>query len=231
MKIIKDSCDTSACMLCGYCITEWVPSVEQYKKTIQLNKGEQVFKEGDPVKGIYFLKEGKLKVHKSWDAEKQMIIRFAKPGDVIGHRGLGSNNVYPVSATALENSVVCFIERNFFLQTLQVNPAFTVKLMMFYADELQDSEKRIRDLALMDVKGRIADTFLMLYKRFGTDEEGYINIILTRQDISSFAGTIYETFFKIAGELVKQKIIRYSGKKVKLLKIAKLQELAKIETT
>lgn len=230
MKIIHDNCDTSVCMLCRHCITEWIPSIEQYKKTIRFNKGEQVFKEGEPVKGIYFLKEGKLKVHKSWEADKQMIIRFAKPGDVIGHRGLGTNNVYPVSATALENCTVCFIERNFFLQTLQVNPAFTVKLMMFYSDELQDAEKRIRDLALMDVKGRIADTFLMLYKRFATDDEGYINIILTRQDISSFAGTIYETFFKIAGELVKQKIIRYSGKKVKLLKLAKLQELAKIET-
>jgi len=36
--------------------------------------------------------------------------------------------------------------------------------MTFYADELQNAEKRIRDLALMNVKGRVADTFLMLHK-------------------------------------------------------------------
>ncbi|QEC66362.1 Crp/Fnr family transcriptional regulator [Panacibacter ginsenosidivorans] len=230
MKTIQSSCDTSTCMLCRYCIPEWVPSIERYKKTIRFNKGEQVFKEGESVKGIFFLKEGKIKVHKLWETDKQMIIRFAKPGDVIGHRGLGNNTSYPVSATALENIAVCFIERNFFLQTLQVNPAFNLKLMMFYSDELQDAEKRIRDLALMDVRGRIADTFLMLYNRFGTDDEGYINILLTRHDIASFAGTIYETFFKIAAELVKQKIIRYSGKKVKLLKMEKLQILAKMKS-
>ena len=94
--------------------------------------------------------------------------------------------------------------------------------MIFYADELQDAEKRIRDLALMDVRGRIADTFLMLHKRFGVDAEGFIDITLTRQDVASFAGTIYETFFKIADEFVKQKIIRYSGKRLKILKPSKL---------
>ena len=80
----------------------------------------------------------------------------------------------------------------------------------------------------MDVKGRIADAFIMLYNRFGVDDEGYINITLTRQDIASFAGTIYETFFKIASEFVKQKIIHYSGKRIKILKMPRLQEYAKV---
>jgi CRP/FNR family transcriptional regulator len=229
MKMIQNNCDPQVCFLCKSCISEWIPAIEQYKTTLRLKKGEQLFKEGDSVKGIYFLKHGKLKVHKHWEGDKEMIIKFAKQGEVIGHRGLGSNTIYPVSATALENIVVCFIERNFFLQTLQVNSAFAFKLMMFYSDELQDAEKRIRDLALMDVKGRIADAFLMLYNRFGIDDDGYIDITLTRQDIASFAGTIYETFFKIASEFVKQKIIRYSGKRVKLLKISKLQEFAKMK--
>jgi len=229
MKSIQNNCDPSVCFLCKSCISEWIPAIEQFKTTLRLKKGEQLFKEGDAVKGIYFLRSGKLKVHKHWEGDKEMIIRFAKQGDVIGHRGLGSNTIYPVSATALEDIIVCFIERNFFLQTLQVNPAFSFKLMMFYSDELQDAEKRIRDLALMDVKGRIADAFLMLYNRFGVDEDGYIDITLTRQDIASFAGTIYETFFKIATEFVKQKIIKYSGKRVKLIKISKLQEYAKMK--
>ena len=65
----------------------------------------------------------------------------------------------------------------------------------------------------MDVKGRIADTFLMLQNRFGTDEAGCINIELTRQDIASFAGTIYETFFKVVSEMARGKIIKITGKK------------------
>ena len=221
-------CNPSVCFLCKHCIAEWRPSILQFKKTIRLKKGEQLFTEGDAVKGIYFLKRGKLKVHKLWEKGRQMVIRFAKEGDVIGHRGLGIDAVYPVTATALEDATVCYIETGFFLRSLQLNPDFALELMIFYADELQDAEKRIRDLALMDVRGRIADTFLMLHKRFGVDAEGFIDITLTRQDVASFAGTIYETFFKIADEFVKQKIIRYSGKRLKILKPSKLGIYAKI---
>jgi len=221
-------CNPSVCFLCKHCIAEWRPSILQFKKTIRLKKGEQLFTEGDAVKGIYFLRRGKLKVHKLWEKGRQMVIRFAKEGDVIGHRGLGIDAVYPVTATALENVTVCYIETGFFLRSLQLNPDFALELMIFYADELQDAEKRIRDLALMDVRGRIADTFLMLHKRFGVDAEGFIDITLTRQDVASFAGTIYETFFKIAHEFVKQKIIRYSGKRLKILKPSNLAVYAKM---
>lgn len=221
-------CNPEICFLCKHCLKEWVPSIEQFKTTVRMKKGDQLFKEGDAVKGIFFLKQGKLKVHKSWEEDRQMVIRFAKAGDVIGHRGLGSDTIYPVSATALEDITACFIERSFFLRSIQVNPEFALQLMMFYSDELQDAEKRIRDLALMDVRGRIADTFLMLQRKFGTDEEGYINVVLTRQDIASFAGTIYETFFRIANEFAKQKIIRYSGKRLKILKSSMLEAYSKI---
>lgn len=224
----NNSCDPQVCFLCESCLKEWIPSIEQFKTTFHLKKGEQLFKEGDEVKGIYFLKRGKLKVHKLWSEGRQMVIRFAKAGDVIGHRGLGNDTTYPVTATALEDIAVCFIERDFFLRSLQLNPDFALALMTFYANELQDAEKRIRDLALMDVRGRIADTFLMLQNKFGTDEEGYIDVTLTRQDIASFAGTIYETFFKIATEFVQQKIIRYTGKRVKILKLSKLETYSKI---
>lgn len=223
-----NNCDPKICFLCKHCLKEWIPSIEQFKTTFHLKKGEQLFKEGDEVKGIYFLKKGKLKVHKLWSEDRQMVLRFAKEGDVIGHRGLGSDTIYPVTATALEDVTACFIERSFFLRSIQLNPEFALQLMMFYSDELQDAEKRIRDLALMDVRGRIADTFLMLQKKFGIDNEGYINVTLTRQDVASFAGTIYETFFKIAAEFAEQKIIRYSGKRLKILKPSKLKQYSEI---
>ena len=100
--------------MCKHCLKEWVPSIEKFKTTVHLKKGEQLFKEGDAVKGIYFLKKGKLKVHKLWEEGRQMVIRFAKEGDVIGHRGLGSDTFYPVTATALEDATACFIEAKLF---------------------------------------------------------------------------------------------------------------------
>ena len=121
---------------------EWVPAIELHKQVLTFKKGEVIFKEGEKVKGIYFLNSGNAKVHKYWAQGKEMILRFAKQGDILGHRGFGNTDVYPVSATALQNVSACFIETDFFLKTLKVNPDLTLMLMMFYSGELQEAEKK-----------------------------------------------------------------------------------------
>ena len=192
MKEKKQNCDLQSCFLCNLCLHEWLPAIKANKKTIHFNKGELIFKEGDDVKGIYFIFKGTVKVHKKWGKEKELIIRFAKTGEIIGHRGLGEEIIYPVSATALESTMVCYIDLDFFQTTLRVNNNFTVRLLLFYAEELQRSERKMNILAHMQVKGRIAYSLLSLKSKFGVTTNGEINIILSRQDLASYSGTTYE---------------------------------------
>lgn len=217
MKVVKTTCDQLHCFLCRRCLKEWIPAIEANKKSYQAKKGELIFREGDPVTGIYFLYDGKVKVHKKWGEEKELNIRFARKGDIIGHRGLGKEPVYPVSATALETSIVCFIDLDFFKTTLKVNTEFSFDLLMFYAEELQESEKRMRNLAHMPVKGRIAYALLILKEKFGLTPEGFINISLTRQDLASYAGTTYETVFRILTEFTQASLVAVDNKDMTLL--------------
>lgn len=187
------------------------------RKNLVFKKGEIIFREGDPVTGIYFMYKGRAKVHKQWGDDKELIIRFAKDGDIMGHRGFGTGITYPVSATALEPTTICFVDLDFFISTLKTNHALTFKLMMFYAQELHNTEQRMRDLVHMDMKGRIADSLLLLQKQFGLDKEGNINAIISRQDLASFAGTSYETVFRIMNELVHDKILLVKEKNLKII--------------
>ena len=168
MKKNKKECDLKSCFLCKLCLREWLPAIEANKKTLHFKKGELIFKEGDEVKGIYFVFSGTVKVHTKWGKEKELIIRFAKNGDIIGHRGLGDEIIYPVSGTALEAVTVCFISLDFFMSSLKVNYDFMYQLMLFFAAELKQSERKMRNLAHMPVKGRIAQALLLLKNKFGT---------------------------------------------------------------
>lgn len=217
MKQVKYSCDQQSCFLCSRCLKEWLPAIEANKKSYQYKKGELIFREGEEVTGIYFLNEGKAKVHKKWGDDKELNIRFAKKGDIIGHRGLGKETSYPVSATALENCTVCFIDLAFFKTTFKINTDFAFDLLMFYAEELQESEKRMRNLAHMPVKGRIAYALLILKEKFGLTPEGFINISLTRQDMASYAGTTYETVFRIITELTQANVLSVDNKEITIL--------------
>ncbi|BAV07610.1 CRP/FNR family transcriptional regulator, anaerobic regulatory protein [Filimonas lacunae] len=228
MKKSKDSCSLDSCQLCRLCLKDWLPAVEAHRKNIHYRKGEVIFSEGQEVQGIYFVHEGSVKIHKHWGEDKELIVRFAKKGDIFGHRGFGADKHYPISATAMEPLTVCYMEQDFFYSTLKTNTNYLFQLMLFYAEELQESEKNMRNLAHMPVKGRLANALLKLEHLFGLTEEGFININISRQDIASYTGTTYETVFRLLTEFTQENLIKTDGKSIALLEKDKLETLTHV---
>lgn len=228
MKKDKQGCDTSTCMVCRLCMKEWLPAVEAGSMHFTYRKGQELFREGDPVKGIFFIYKGSVKVHKHWDEGKELIVRFAKKGDIVGHRGIGLEPVYPVTATALETVTVCYFDIAFWEASLKVNHQLLYELMLFYARELQESERKMRNLAHMPVKGRIAQALVSLEKKFGRNENGFIDFALSRQDLASYTGATYETTFRMLQEMIQEHLIVISGKEIAVADRARLLLLCEL---
>lgn len=214
------------CFMCRLTLPEWHPAIESHKKNFIAKKGEVIIKEGDPVSGVYFVTSGNVKVHKHW-GDKELILRFANDGAIFGHRGISTNiSTYPISATALETTKLCFVDIEFFKATIKVNHDFAYALLMFYADELHASEKKMRNLALMSVKGRLAVAILGLKDQFGLNADGFLNLTLSRQDLAAFTGATYETVFRTMNELLAEKLIVVEGKQIGILDEAGLIALS-----
>ena len=227
MKKKNNICDGTSCFLCQRSLPEWLPAVEANRKNLHFKKGEIIFNEGEEVQGIYFVYDGTVKVHKKWGKEKELIIRFAQKGDIFGHRGLGHDPHYPISATAITPITVCYIGLDFFQTSLKVNQNLMYGLLLFFADELQESERKMRNLAHMQVKGRVAQALLSLQQKFGVSPEGHIGITLSRQDLASFVGATYETVFRTINDLAGEQLIALDGKDIRLLDIEKLTDYTK----
>jgi len=214
-----------SCLMCRMTLAEWKPAIAVHKKNFVVKRGEQIFAEGDPVTGVYFVTSGNVKVHKRW-GDKELILRFANAGKIFGHRGIGlESQVYPISATALEETQLCFIPIDFFKATLKVNTEFMYNLLLFYADELQSSERKMRNLALMPVKSRLAVALISLQAQFGISTDGYINVEMSRQDLAAYAGATYETVFRTLNEIILENLIQISGKKIQITNEVGLQLL------
>ena len=212
----ESACDLTSCFLCSFCIPEWKEAIAIRKKTLTIKRGKPVFREGEQVKGIFFLYSGSVKVHMRWVDQKDLILRFARTGDILGHRGLGAGNTYPITATAMEDTAVCFIPNEFLEASLKTNPHLTYRLLHFYAEELRKAEKRMRDLVHMETKGRVAEALLYIAGFFGLTKDKYLDVTITRHDIASYAGTTYETVFKFFTELSAAKIISTEGKRIQI---------------
>ena len=227
MKKKNNTCDGTSCFLCKRSLPQWLPAVEAHRKNLHFKKGEVIFNEGEEVQGIYFVYDGTVKVHKKWGKEKELIIRFAQKGDIFGHRGLGHDPHYPISATAITQVDVCYIGLDFFQTSLKVNQDLMYGLLLFFADELQESERKMRNLAHMQVKGRVAQALLSLQQKFGVTPERHIGITLSRQDLASFVGATYETVFRTINDLANEQLIALDGKDIILLDVEKLTDYTK----
>ncbi len=201
-----------------YCMNEWWPALDAHAEVYQYRKGEMILKEGDPVNGIYFMLNGVAKVHKLWDQEKELILRFAHQQDILGHRGLSSAaSPYPITATALTSVTSLYISLDFFEATFKTNQNFAYRFMMFMADELMLSEIRMRNLAHMNVRARLAQALLALENKFGTNEAGFIAFTTSRQDIAAYVGTAYETVYKSINEFIELGYIKTEAKAIALI--------------
>lgn len=218
MKIEKGHYDATQSFIYRKCLKEWWPALDTNRKIIHYKKGENLFIEGDIVEGVYFMLKGVVKVHKQWTDDKELIIRFAAEDDILGHRGLSTHsNTYPITATALSDVVIIFLTLDFFRTTLIVNTSFMYDFMMFFADELMLSEQRMRNLAHMQVKGRLATFLMVIEKKFGKSEDGFIRFAVTKQDMAAYTGAAYETVYKLLNEFVESDYIKTDGKRIKIL--------------
>ncbi|MGF6928149.1 CRP-like cAMP-binding protein [Chitinophaga sp. W2I13] len=97
--------------------------------------------------------------------------------------------------------------------------------MLFYAQELQTSEKQMRNLAHMSVKGRMANALILLQQKFGFNKDGFIDLALSKQDLASYIGATYETTFRVLNELIEERLVAVSGKSITILNENKLLRL------
>jgi len=202
----------------------WQETFDIDGKVLDFKKGQAIFTEGEPVAGIYFVLEGAVKVHQAWGGENEFIIRFAVSGDVVGHRGQGMTT-FPVSATSLERTSACFITNDALETIFLRDRSFLYAMMQLYATELLKAERRMRDLALVPVKGRVADALLTMREVFGLNEQGYIRVPITRLDIASYAGTTYEAVFRLLGQWSSEGLVCTSGKYIKIDDDKKLHDI------
>ena len=221
-------CVSDSCFIHKFVTKEWKKKVNEKRSTLDFKKGEPIFREGDPVTGIYFIFKGKVKVFNSGIKNRTQIVRFANSGNILGHRGFGKIRVYPIGAATLENTTLCFIPADVFVETMNNNSQLAVELVNFYADELRRAEYKLRSLSQMTVKQKMAEAFLTLGEIYGYAKENdipFVNVQLSRQEYADITGASLEEVIRTISQMKKENLIEISGKKIGITNTNNLKEM------
>lgn len=193
-------------------------------------KGQTLFNEGSHPFGIYCINNGKLKLAHVGDDGKEQIIRLLKGGDVIGYRALLSGDRYGASAVALEDTQVCFIPKEIFVNLLKNDPNLALEMMRMLSDELHRAEMKLTHLAQKPVRERLAETLLFIKETYGYEEDGItLNVRLSREEIANLVGTATESTIRILSEFKKDNMVDLDGKKIKIINHGKLVRTANLQ--
>ncbi len=175
------------------------------KNTILIN-------EGDHSDSLYVILEGKVKVFTSDEHGKEFILSMQEAGDYFGELSLIDDSPRSASVMTLEKCRMCVISKADFQRCLEENPALAFELIRSLARRIRSLTERVRNLALLDVYGRVARTLLDM----ATEQDGNLVIEqrLTHQDIANMVGASREMVSRIMKDLTAGGYVRVSNRKI-----------------
>ena len=224
-----DKCESSVNSI--FCVLNKLElsALSESKSHISYKKGQIIFYEGNYPHGLYCMYSGKVKIHKLGHDGKEQILRLAKKGNVIGYRALLSEDNYHASATAIEDSLICFFPKATYQNQIIANPSLSIQIIKLLSSDLKNAEQKAVNMVQKQVRERIAETILMLKEFFGLEPDNLtINTVLTRESIGNIAGTTTETAIRVLSEFHKSKVVNLIGKKIKILNNKELVKIANL---
>lgn len=205
-------------------IFEELEDFTRSKTTLNIKKGENIVTEGHVMNGIYCLKNGKCKLSKLNTNGKSQIVKFLRQGNILGQRSVLSEEPSGLTITALEDMQVCFIPKTRIMEAIKDNPTFSLQLMKNISHQLNEANESISMMAQKSVKERLADVLIKLHDIFGSDDEGYIDIRLTREEMANTIGTATESAIRLLSSFKADGLLEVKGRRIKIIDLEALNQ-------
>ena len=207
-----------------------IEDVSHHKITNQYKKGQNLFVQGTHPFGLYCISSGNIKLTQTGVDGKESIVRIAHAGDILGHRSLFTDEDFAKTATAMEDTEVCFIDKKYILGLIEKNPSVALNIINKLSRDMGQAESKLSSLHQKNVRERLAELLLSLKTTHGVIEKDRwkIELKLTREEMATMIGTASETLIRFMSEFKDADIIEQDGKIIYIKDVDKLLEWANI---
>ncbi len=186
----------------------------------RVRRGEFIFRSGDPASVLYIVCEGQFKILTHTPDGRELIMYIYNPGDFVGGLNLLKSHSYLYFGQALEDGIICTMDKAFFDKTVLDNPQILRQILEKSYDRIRWAEELISRLSSSNAGMKVAELLMRLSQRQGvkTPEGTRINLTLTREELGNFAGLTRETITRKLGEFKDLGYIDYTSNRVILIK-------------
>lgn len=199
---------------------EALKTLIESRETRTFTKKNQIYAEDSVPRHFFYIQRGKVKISKTNDDGKELIIDILGKNDYFGQIALLNGTHYSDSATALEDCDIILIPKEDFYTLMHANRDVSAQFIKVLAGNVASQETRLLELAYDSVRKRVADALLILNHRYGNKP-----ISILREDIAALAGTAKETLIRTLTDFKEEKMIDIEEGRIKVLNTEKLKNL------
>ncbi len=190
------------------------------RETRTFLKKSSIYTEGAVPRFLYYIEKGKVKLSKTNDDGKELIINILAKKQFFGFMSLLHGENQSDNATALEECTIVTIPKDDFISLLHANRDVSVNFIKLLAGNVVAQEEQLLHLAYNSVRKRVADTLILLHNRYDNKP-----ISMLREDIAALAGTAKETVIRTLTDFREEKLIEVEDGKITVLSVEKLKKL------
>jgi CRP/FNR family transcriptional regulator len=214
-----------ACKLFAGVPPDDLKHIAEVTVTKLLEKGDYLFREGDPAHGFYIVQRGAVNVHRVTPAGKEQVIHVFRTGDSFAEVALASPTGYPADARAVETTQVLLVRKDGMLSLLKRQPELALRMLASMSSHLRVLVGQIEDLTAKDVETRLANWLVKRCPSPRGEASVRIELTATKRVLAAELGTVSETLSRTLAKFRQQKLIAVKGKVVTILSPAKLSAL------
>jgi len=166
-------------------------------------RGKVLFAEGEPARGVYILRSGRVAVSISSSEGRVVILHMAQAGEVLGLNSVVRGAAYDTTVKTLASCRTDFIPRAELVELMETSQAGNQAILNILSDELTQLTARTRSLLLpQTASGRLAKLLLEWSNR-----SGRIDRVFTHEEIAQMICSSRETVTRLVTSMSSRKII------------------------
>jgi CRP-like cAMP-binding protein len=228
-QLIKEPTIQDVSLLYDVLTDDEKEKVLKHHKAIRYKKNDVIYQEGEKPDGLLCLGSGKVKVYTGGFGGRDQIVRMANPTSFIGYRAFFAEGPHVASAVVIEPCTIFYIPKAIVYELLESNHQFSLNIIRSLAQELGFSRYRTVTLTQKHIRGRLAESLLVLKDIYGVEKDGItLNVFLSREDLANFSNMTTSNAIRTLSTFVNEKVITVDGRIIRILDDKKLEKISKL---
>ncbi len=181
--------------------------------------GEDLFRQGDPARHFFWLREGLVKLYRLSASGEEKVIEIIRPGQTFAEAIMfaGAPGHYHVNATFIEAGEVWCFDNTAFKELLRESVETCFRLMTSMSRRMHRHINEIDRLTLQTATDRVINYLLQNH------QNGEVRLLTSKQTLAAHLSIKPETLSRTLKKLAREGLIESEGHLIRLLDLEALK--------